>query len=125
MGSCWPRWWRRGVSIALLATALQPAAPVAVVECTIDGDPNRRVYRLVDHGNTVVVSSPINPGERALTPTYALNVRAGAGTDQPLLGMINPGDQFAIRGESAGWYQIDYNGTVGWVSADYVTVSNP
>jgi hypothetical protein len=73
----------------------------------------------------VVVTSSINPGERALTPTYALNVRAGAGTDQPLLGMINPGDRFAVRGESAGWYQIDYNGTVGWVSADYVTISNP
>lgn len=50
MGSCWPRWLRRGVSIALLAPALQPAAPVAVVECTIDADPQHRVYRLVDHG---------------------------------------------------------------------------
>ena len=50
MGSCWPRWWQRGASIALLATALQPAVPVAVVECTIDADPQHRVYRLVDHG---------------------------------------------------------------------------
>ena len=50
MGSCWPRWWRRAVNVALLATALQPAAPVEVVECTIDADPRRRVYRLVDHG---------------------------------------------------------------------------
>ena len=50
MANCWPRWWQRGVSIALVAMALQPAAPVAVVECTIDADPQHRVYRLVDHG---------------------------------------------------------------------------
>ena len=50
MGSCWPRWWLRAVDVALLASALQPAAPIPVVECTIDADPQRRVYRLVDYG---------------------------------------------------------------------------
>ena len=50
MATCWPRWSQRGVNVALLATALQPAAPVAVAECTIDADPRHRVYRLVDHG---------------------------------------------------------------------------
>jgi hypothetical protein len=50
MGSCWPRWWLRAVNVALLASALQPAAPIPVAECMIDADPERRVYQLVDFG---------------------------------------------------------------------------
>lgn len=49
-GTCWRRSWRHAASAALLAITLQPDFPQTVAECTIEGDPQRRVYRLVDIG---------------------------------------------------------------------------
>jgi len=60
---------------------------------------------------------------RYLTPTEGLNVRTGAGTQSDQIGTIAPGMVFVILGEENGWYQINYNGGEGYVSADFVTVS--
>ncbi len=65
-----------------------------------------------------------NPGDRVLSPTVVLNVRSGAGADNAALGKIRPGDVYAVRGESDGWFQIDFNGGQGWVSAQFVTITN-
>jgi thiol-disulfide isomerase/thioredoxin len=56
-----------------------------------------------------------------LTPTIVLNVRNGAGIENDLIGSIQPGMAFVVQGEQNGWYMIDYNDGVGYVSGDYVT----
>jgi thiol-disulfide isomerase/thioredoxin len=58
-----------------------------------------------------------------LTPTLVLNVRDGAGIDRALLGAIEPNNAFYIEGEQNGWYAIQYGDFTGWVSGEYVTVS--
>lgn len=63
------------------------------------------------------------PGDRTLTPTVTLNVRDGGSVSNAVLGQIHVGDVYAIRGEANGWYQIDFNGGPGWVSAQLVTVA--
>jgi uncharacterized protein YraI len=69
------------------------------------------------------VSEPA-PGTPTLNSTVNLNVRPQPNTDGDPIGRISPSTAYAIVGEQAGWYAINYNGQTGWVSAQYVTVSN-
>ena len=54
----------------------------------------------------------------------SLNVRSAANTGAPIVGRLSNGTQISILGNSNGWYQISYNGTTGWVSGQYITVSS-
>lgn len=68
-------------------------------------------------------ASPAGPSQRILTPNLRLSVRAGAGTQFNRLGVIARGESYAVLGESNGWYSISYNGQTGYVSGQYVTIS--
>jgi len=72
---------------------------------------------------TVPAGEPA-PGTPTLNSTVNLNVRPQPSTDGDPIGRISPSTAYAIVGEQAGWYAINYNGQTGWVSAQYVTVSN-
>lgn len=52
----------------------------------------------------------------------SLNVRSGAGTSHGIIGSLSQGASVNIVGSADGWYKINYNGTIGFVSGDYVTV---
>lgn len=64
------------------------------------------------------------PGTPAVTSTVNLNVRPEPNTNGDPIGRIAPGTPYAIVGEQSGWYAINFNGVTGWVSSDYVSVSN-
>ena len=51
-----------------------------------------------------------------------LNIRAGAGTDQSIIGKASNGAKLTIIGESGGWYRIKYNNITGYVSKDYIQI---
>ena len=54
--------------------------------------------------------------------TTTLNVRSAPTTDGAKLGMVGQDTPLSVTGRcSNGWYRIDYNGGVGYVSGDYVT----
>jgi heat shock protein HslJ/uncharacterized protein YraI len=71
---------------------------------------------------------PATPTGRATAPR-GLNVRSGPGTNFPVLGVANYGDEGEIVGRSADgqWWAVAIpaapNG-VGWVSADFVVATN-
>ena len=49
-----------------------------------------------------------------------LNVRSEPRTDRDnVIGKAENGQVFTVKGEQAGWYQIDFGGQSGWISADY------
>ncbi len=50
----------------------------------------------------------------------ALNVRTGPGKEYEALGKAKAGEEYMVTGESGGWYRIDYNGTEGYVTGEYV-----
>lgn len=55
----------------------------------------------------------------------ALNVRSGAGTDYPRLGLLYTGNSVTILGDAVdGWYKISYQDGVGYVSAQYISTTN-
>jgi uncharacterized protein YraI len=68
-------------------------------------------------------AAPAGPGVTVLRPNvYGLNVRS-APVDGNVLGQIGVDDVFAVEGESNGWYRISYNGQEGWVSGQFVGIS--
>ena len=66
---------------------------------------------------------PVNGSDVAGTVTAtSLNVRGGPGTSYAVLGTLANGTVVMITGSSDGWYRIQYNGTDGWVSGQYVEI---
>jgi len=54
------------------------------------------------------------------TPTGYLNVRSEPKSGDNIVAKVNPGEKYTILDASAGWYQINYNGTdKGWVAGQY------
>lgn len=51
-----------------------------------------------------------------------VNVRAGAGLDQAVIGQKNRGESVTINGQYGAWYQIAYHDGVGYIHSDYVTL---
>jgi uncharacterized protein YgiM (DUF1202 family) len=78
-----------------------PAAPVSTQEVTSGG------------------------GACAIFAGGRVNVRGGPGTNYSVIGQINAGTTLAVTGVNpvGDWYQVDYNGQVGWVSLTVVQVS--
>ncbi len=59
---------------------------------------------------------------RLITEVKA-NVRAGAGTEHGIICQMSPGETCVVLGEENGWYRIEYDGTEGWISRDFLEVS--
>jgi hypothetical protein len=70
--------------------------------------------------------SPTPPQVAQVVASTNMNVRAGPGTNYPIIGAANQGQTFAVKGKnSAGdWWQIDYNGQDGWVFNELVSGQN-
>ena len=63
-------------------------------------------------------------GTPVLTSSVSiLNVRSGPGLDAGLIGTMNSGEQYAVTGESGGWYSVDFKGQAGWVFGEYAIVT--
>jgi formylglycine-generating enzyme required for sulfatase activity len=58
--------------------------------------------------------------------TEIINVRSGPGTSYDVIGQGGPGARYRVIGRNlAGdWWEIDYRGSAGWVSAQIVTALN-
>lgn len=57
--------------------------------------------------------------------TSVLNVRTGPSTKHSILTQVKKGQRYKLVKEDQGWYQLDLgNGQFGWVSGDYINVSN-
>ncbi len=56
--------------------------------------------------------------DRSLTTTHALNFRAGPGGNR--IGLVAQHATVNARSRTVGWFQVEYMGRSGWISADYV-----
>lgn len=64
-------------------------------------------------------------GTTATVTAFTLNVRAEPNTTAAILTKVNAGQSFPVISTNTdnSWVQINVNGTVGWVSANFVTIS--
>ena len=60
----------------------------------------------------------------SLTPIDVLNVRTGPGVEHERIGSIAPGEVYAVHTEESGWYTINYQGQTGYVSGEYVELTD-
>ncbi|HWK24339.1 MAG TPA: SH3 domain-containing protein [Ureibacillus sp.] len=51
-----------------------------------------------------------------------LNVRAEPSISSPVLSQLDTGEEVKVLDSKPNWVQVSFNGTIGWVSTDYVTV---
>ncbi|MBI6040151.1 SH3 domain-containing protein [Clostridium perfringens] len=54
----------------------------------------------------------------------ALNMRSGPGGNYGVIGTLRNNDKVEIIKEVDGWYEIKFNGKVGYVSKSYITIVN-
>lgn len=57
------------------------------------------------------------------TVTTGLRLRAEANTSCDVLNVANAGDKVVVISEKDGWYLVDYNLQIGYMSAEYVDFS--
>lgn len=75
--------------------------------------------------NTPTLESSATVAPKITVKSATLNVRAGPGTNYPLLGKLNKGDVVTPLGysEDQGWYMLDCQGKRCWISASTDLVS--
>lgn len=52
-----------------------------------------------------------------------LNLRAEPSVSSPVLDQLRSGDEATVIVSENDWIQISYNGTIGWVSSEYVSIN--
>lgn len=53
-----------------------------------------------------------------------VRVRSGPGTSYSILKTCDKGTQFNVTGVSGAWYKVDVNGTTGYISSTYLSLSS-
>ena len=86
--------------------------------------------------NTSTMSGTTSNGSYSVNTSYlrvtgnSVNIRSGAGTGYSIKGSVTKGQRLTCTGTAAKdsggntWYQVNYNGSTGWISAGYVTQSS-
>lgn len=72
-------------------------------------------------------SQPANTGATGTVRLYRLNVRDLPTTNSSnIVARINPGETYPIVGRNpdSTWWQLDINGTYGWVFGQYIAAAN-
>ena len=69
--------------------------------------------------NSGIEVASISKGQ-VVNVTSILRIRESASTSSSVLGTIGNGRTFDIISKSGSWYQIKYNGIIGYVHGDYV-----
>lgn len=67
--------------------------------------------------------TPAEPTGAAVTTRTVLNVRTGPGTNFDIIGKAPARGTYGLLGQEGGWYIIDFNGTRGYISATYATLT--
>lgn len=52
--------------------------------------------------------------------TSDANIRSGASSQANIIGILNEGDVITALGESDNWFQVEYNGSIGYISKTVV-----
>jgi hypothetical protein len=90
-----------------MATSLPTATPLAATE---------------PPAPTVMTESAADP--KVVAQEDGVNVRSGPGTGYATVGRLEPGAQAKVTGRYGDWWQIDFEGSAGWVANWVVTASD-
>ncbi|TKH03235.1 D-alanyl-D-alanine carboxypeptidase [Peribacillus simplex] len=79
-----------------------------------------------NHANIKVLEPSVaNAATVTYTATANLNVRAGPSTANKIIATVKQGTKLTVTGKNAnGWLKVSLNGQTGYVSGQYVKISN-
>lgn len=60
----------------------------------------------------------------AIIHTDNLNVRSGLGEEYDKIGQVDTDETYTIKSENDGWVEIDLGDESGWVTTDYISISD-
>ncbi|RFC62961.1 DUF1236 domain-containing protein [Fulvimarina endophytica] len=84
----------------------------------------KRFMILAAAGASLVTLSAVpSLAQTAISSTTDLNVRAGPGSNFPIVGVLPTGDSATLDGcnDAGNWCRVTVDGTQGWASAQYLT----
>lgn len=112
------------VAAAAATQAAQPAAPAPAQPPAQEPAPAAPAEPAPPTDTPTPAPPPAQPAEVVINAN--INVRGGPGTNYNLLGAANAGQRFPITGRNndSSWWEINYNGQVGWVLAELVSAQN-
>lgn len=84
-----------------------------------EGLPVTGVY---DEATRAALMRKIGAGRVEITGG-TVNVRSGPGTNNAIIGVAKQGERYEYGLTTDGWVQIDFNGTIGWVSTKYAKIT--
>lgn len=93
-------------------------------EITSEIEENSEVTDETTESEEVAEETPaytVTDMEKTMYAQRSVNVRTGPTTDYEKLGALNTNDEVKVTGQSDnGWYRIEYNGSEGFVSNNYL-----
>ncbi|MGL4731694.1 MAG: SH3 domain-containing protein [Clostridium sp.] len=105
---------KKQVAASLLATSI--VVPMAVTISHADEENIQQVNINEDNTNQRSIDY------RSITGN-SVNFRKGPGTNYSSIGKLNKGYKVEYIGKSGSWINVKYNGQVGYVHGDYVSIS--
>ena len=77
-------------------------------------------FSLCDIGAIELIPVSISVSDCRVTTTHTLNFREQPGGTR--FGTVPENATMRATARTAGWFQVEYRGTTGWISADYVAI---
>ena len=107
-------------TLAILGTVVASNTTAAHAEVK---NPN-----LPKHNNTNLLAVNNSANTKVIgevTNTSFLHFRSGAGLNYPIIQTLNGNQKMDIIAQYGTWYQVNINGTTGYVDSSYVKILNP
>ena len=123
-------WHPSNATTNYVATVTLPTGNHSILVEYYDGGDRAMIEYSLTRSDTIVNNPPqtnTNPGNARMTVTSALlNVRQSPAITGRVLTQISRNQSYGIVGRNVDstWWQINVNGTVGWVNAFFTSASN-
>ena len=127
----------KAVPTTSLAEVTKTNAPAVLIETAYHDNPQdaewirthiqemaaNLVKSLTDIFGIPFISTPVPERTGTVTTqSTPLNIRSRPNLNAPIIGQIPKGASVKVLGQWENWYVVDYQGTVGYSSSDYITV---
>lgn len=97
--------------------AIEEEQPVTTEESTIND------IVPTDTEETETEKTDITPLDKIMYATAEVNIRSGASTEYEKTGSLSINEEVQVTGSITGWYEVEINGTKGYVSDKYLSDS--
>lgn len=96
---------------------IEEEQPVTAEESTIND------ILPTDTEETETEKTDITPLDKIMYASAEVNIRSGASTEYEKTGSLSINEEVQVTGSITGWYEVEINGTKGYVSVKYLSDS--